>query len=118
MLEDEARTTTDRQIVAGILWKRLSLGMPLDVDSTVSYITGKPLDQLTTADLKIKSLYNTYLVAGLPPTPIDNPGLDSLSAAVSASTTPYLYYLSDKDGLMHYAVTFAEHQKNVAKYLK
>jgi UPF0755 protein len=118
MLEDEAKTTADRQIVAGILWKRLSLGMPLEVDSTISYITGKNLDELTAADLKIDSPYNTYLHTGLPPTPIDNPGLDSLTAAVTPTTTNYLYYLSDKNGIIHYAVTFAEHQKNVAEYLK
>ena len=118
MLEDEARTTTDRQIVAGILWKRLLLGMPLDVDSTIAYVTGKSLDELTVSDLKINSPYNTYLHAGLPPSPIDNPGLDSLTAAVTPATTTYLYYLTGKDGLMHYAATLDEQQKNVAKNLK
>ena len=118
MLEDEARTTADRQIVAGILWKRLSMNMPLEVDSTIAYATGKNLTELTSSDLKINSPYNTYLYKGLPPKPIGNPGLDSLTAAVTPTATNYLYYLSDKDGVMHYATTFAEHQKNVAKYLK
>jgi UPF0755 protein len=118
MLEDEARTTADRQIVAGILWKRLSLGMPLQVDSTIAYVTGKSLTELTASDLKIKSPYNTYLYKGLPPGPVGNPGLDALTSAVTPTTTNYLYYLSDKDGLMHYATTFVEHQKNIAKYLK
>ncbi len=118
ILEDEARTTTDRQIVAGILWKRLSLGMPLQVDSTIAYVTGKSLTELTASDLKINSPYNTYLHTGLPPTPIGNPGLDALTSAVTPTVTKYLYYLSDKNGLMHYAVSFAEHQKNIQKYLK
>lgn len=118
MLEDEATNTRDRQIVAGILWKRLTLGMPLQVDSTISYITGKSLDKLSSSDLKINSPYNTYLHTGLPPKPIDNPGLDSLTAAVMPTETPYFYYLTGKDGQMHYATTFAEHQKNIAKYLK
>jgi UPF0755 protein len=119
ILEDEAKTTADRQIVAGILWKRLANDMPLQVDCTVAYATcGGNLSQLTPTDLKINSPYNTYLHAGLPPTPVDNPGLDSLTAAVTPTATPYLYYLTDKNGVMHYATTFAEHQKNVAKYLK
>jgi UPF0755 protein len=118
MLEDEARTTVDRQIVAGILWKRLALDMPLQVDSTVAYVTGKSLSDLTPADLKIKSPYNTYLHTGMPPSPVGNPGLDALTSAVTPTTTNYLYYLSDKDGVMHYATTFSEHQKNIAKYLK
>lgn len=118
ILENEARTTADRQIVAGILWKRLALGMLLQVDSTIAYVTGKDLTQLTATDLKIKSLYNTYLHKGLPPGPIGNPGLDALTSAVTPIATNYLYYLSDKDGMMHYATTFAEHQKNIAKYLK
>ena len=119
ILEDEARTTTDRKIIAGILWKRIDNGMPLQVDCTVAYATcGGNLSQLTPSDLKVNSPYNTYLHAGLPPTPIDNPGLDSLTAAVTPTSTPYLYYLSDKNGVMHYATTFAEHQNNVAKYLK
>jgi UPF0755 protein len=118
ILEDEAKTTEDRKIVAGILWKRLSLGMPLQVDSTIAYATTKSLSDLTATDLKIKSPYNTYLYKGLPPTPIGNPGLDAILAAVTPTQTQYLYYISDKNGVMHYAVTFAEHQKNVAKYLK
>jgi len=119
ILEEEARTTADRQIIAGILWKRLATGMPLQVDCTVAYATcGGDLSQLSAADLKVNSPYNTYIYKGLPPTPIDNPGLDALTDAVTPTTTNYLYYLSDKNGVMHYAVTFAEHQKNVAKYLK
>jgi UPF0755 protein len=54
----------------------------------------------------------------MPPSPVGNPGLDALTSAVTPTTTNYLYYLSDKDGVMHYATTFSEHQKNIAKYLK
>ena len=118
MLENEARITADRQIVAGILWKRLALDMPLQVDSTIAYAIGKDLTNLNATDLKIKSPYNTYLNVGLPPGPVGNPGLDALTSAVTPTATNYLYYLSDKNGVMHYAVTFAEHQRNIAKYLK
>jgi UPF0755 protein len=118
ILEGEAKTTADREIVAGILWKRLTLGMPLQVDSTFMYINGKNTYQLSAADLKIDSPYNTYIYTGLPPTPIDNPGLDSITSAITPTTTNYLYFFSGRDGTMHYAVTYADHLKNIAKYGK
>ena len=118
ILEEEARTTESRKIVSGILWKRIRLGMPLQVDSTFQYINGKTSAELTLADLKIKSPYNTYINPGLPPTPISNPGLDSIQAALEPTVTKYLYFLTDKDGNMHYASTLDEHNKNKAKYLK
>lgn len=117
ILEEEARTMETRQVVAGILWKRLALGMPLQVDASFKYINGKVTSNLTTADLKIDSLYNSYLYKGLPPTPISNPGLDSVRAAVSPIKTSYLYFLTDKDGNMHYAKTYEEHLKNKENYL-
>lgn len=118
ILEEEARTTESRRMVADILWRRLAAGMPLQVDSTFSYINGKTSEELTASDLRIDSPYNTYRYKGLPPTPIANPGLDSIRAAVTPIPNKYVYFLSDKKGEMHYAVTFEEHQKNVAKYLK
>jgi UPF0755 protein len=117
ILEGEATSTKDRQIVAGILWSRIKQGIPLQVDSTLKYITGKTSAQLTVSDLKINSPYNTYVYRGLPPTPINNPGLDSISATLHPIATKYVYFLTGKDGVMHYAVTFAEHEKNIQKYL-
>jgi UPF0755 protein len=96
LLEAEAKTPEDRAMVADVLWKRLKLGMPLQVDSEMG----------------------TYEFQGLPAKPINNPGLVSLEAAVHPTTTPYLYFLSDKKGMMHYAKTFDEHQANIAKYLR
>lgn len=118
ILEREARTAESRKIVAGILWKRLSLDMPLQVDSTFSYINGKGSLELTLSDLQIDSPYNTYRYKGLPPTPIGNPGIESIVDAITPTKTNYLYFLSDKDGVMHYAKTFEEHIKNKQKYLK
>jgi UPF0755 protein len=116
ILEDEARTTEDRQIIAGILWKRLSIGMPLQVDAAFSYVTGTTT--ITANDLKINSPYNTYRNPGFPPTPIGNPGLQAIEAAVTPIKTPYFYYLSDRDGNFHYAQTLAEHVQNKLQYLK
>jgi UPF0755 protein len=118
ILEEEARTIEDWRIISGILWKRIEIGMPLQVDSTLGYVTGKASSELTSADLKMDSPYNTYTNKGLPPTPIANPGIETITAAVTPTTTPYLYYLSDKNGVIHYAATFADHIKNREKYLK
>lgn len=118
IVEAEARTTESRRIVAGILWKRLTLGMPLQVDSTFMYINGKNTYELTANDLKIDSPYNTYVYKGLPPGPIDNPGVGSLRATVTPTETDYLYFFSSRDGTMYYAKTFEEHKKNIQKYGK
>jgi len=118
ILEGEARDTESRRIVAGILWRRMSIGMPLQVDATFKYINGKNSFNLTYADLKIESPYNTYVVKGLPPTPINNPGINALLAAVTPIKTDYLYFLTGDDGKMYYAKTFEAHKINKAKYLK
>jgi UPF0755 protein len=118
ILEAEARTTETRKTIAGILWKRLALGMPLQVDAPFQYFMGKNTFQLTTEDLKIDSPYNTYKYKGLPPTAIGNPGLDSLLAAVTPIESPYLFYLSDIRGGMHYAKTYSEHLVNKERYLR
>lgn len=117
ILEGEAKTREDMEIVSGILWKRIEIGMPLQVDTSFVYILGKATEDLTLSDLEVKSPYNTYLYKGLPPGPISNPGLDSIRAAVNPTTTPYLYFLTGNDGKMYYARTFDEHVKNKQKYL-
>ena len=118
ILEEEANTDESRKIVAGILWKRISLGMPLQVDSSFKYINGKTTAELTVSDLQIDSPYNSYTHKGLPPTPISNPGLSTIEDAIAPTQTPYLYFLSDNKGNMHYAKTLAEQDANIAKYLK
>lgn len=117
IVEKEAAGENDRAVVAGILWKRFDTGLALQVDAPFLYILGKQSSELTRADLAINSPYNTYRNKGLPPTPIGNPGLASITATIHPQTSPYLYYLHDKDGGIHYAATYAEHKKNIAKYL-
>ncbi len=118
IVEVEARTTETREVIAGILWKRLDEGMPLQVDSAFAFVNGKKDSRdLSVADLAIPSPYNTYLNKGLPPTPISNPGLDSITAVLHPIRTEYYFYLSDAQGNMHYAVTNEEHEANKAKYL-
>ncbi|HVZ76094.1 MAG TPA: endolytic transglycosylase MltG [Candidatus Paceibacterota bacterium] len=117
LLEREAPDTQDRRIIAGILWKRIKLGMPLQVDAVFPYIIGKNSLDLTAQDLKVDSPYNTYTHKGLPPGPIANPGLDAILAAVTPISTSYLYYLSDKNGTFHYSATYDQHLAAKVKYL-
>jgi len=118
LVEKEARTEENRRIVAGILWNRLKLGMPLQVDAVFGYIFNRDTYSPSFEDLKVDSPYNTYRHTGLPPGPISNPGLVSLNAALNPTKTGYLYYLTGSDDLMHYATTYAGHQSNQRKYLK
>lgn len=118
IIEKEARTDPNRRMVAGILFNRLELGMPLQVDAVFGYIFGRDTYSPSFVDLAVDSPYNTYTHTGLPPGPINNPGLDSLKAVLSPAKTDYLYYLTGKDGQMHYAKTYAGHLANQRTYLR
>lgn len=117
IVEKEAYADESRRIIAGILWKRLKDGMALQVDAPFYYITGKP-GNFSSADLKIKSPYNTYLNKGLPKGPISNPGLATIIDTITPLETPYWFYLTDKNGVMRYAKTYEEHLSNINKYLR
>ncbi len=117
IIETEARKFETRKTISSILWRRFHEGMPLQVDVSFKYVNGKTTFDLTMADLGIDSPYNTYKYSGLPPTPIANPGLDSILAAATPTSTEYYFFLSDMDGEMHYARTFDEHLANKDKYL-
>lgn len=118
LIEKEARTDESRRLVSGILWNRINKGMPLQVDAVFGYIFGRDTYSPSPSDLKVDSPYNTYRNKGLPPGPINNPGLAALSAAADPTNTPYLYYLTGNDGTMHYATTYEGHKVNLIKYLK
>ena len=118
ILEGEARGLEDMAVVSGILWKRIDQDIPLQVDTRFIYVNGNTTKELTSDDLKIKSPYNTYLYRGLPPTPISNPGLVSIEAALNPTTTPYLYFLTGDDGEMYYSKTFDEHVEKKRKHIK
>jgi len=131
LVEREASHDADRAIVAGILLNRLNNSWPLQIDATVQYVVASQQclsslnfncewwpKTLTQNNLKIDSLYNTYLNEGLPPGPICNPGLSSIKAVLQPEKTNYWFYLSDKSGNMHYAKTSEEHVQNIEKYLR
>ncbi|MCK4520497.1 endolytic transglycosylase MltG [Candidatus Parcubacteria bacterium] len=117
MIEKEVRTIEDKKLVSGILWKRLESKMPLQVDATITYITGKATTKISIEELKIDSPYNTYKYLGLPAGPICNPGLDSILAAVYPKDSGYWYYLSNSKGETVFSKTLKEHRINKEKYL-
>ena len=116
LIEKEVKSDVDRKLVSGILWKRLEAKIPLQVDATLVYITGRR--EIYEADKKINSPYNTYYYRGLPKGPIANPGLSAIKAAIYPQSSSYWYYLSAKDGMTIFSKTLEEHNSNKAKYLR
>lgn len=124
VVEREARHLEDKKKVAAVFVNRLKEGMPLQADATVQYVLGYSEEEKTwwrknisTEDLAINSPFNTYKNPGMPPAPISNPGLDAINGVLYAADVPYLYYISDKKGSMHYANTLDEHNRNIRRYL-
>lgn len=117
LVQSEARFPDDEPLVASVIANRLARGMPLDIDSAVMYGVGRPGQPPSTDDLRRDTPYNTYLHPGLPPTPISNPGVAAIDAALHPASTAYLYFVSDGCGHNHYSVSEAEHERQVAIYL-
>lgn len=118
LLEKEVQTFEDKKIVSGILWKRLKNNIPLQVDATLTYITGKKTTKISKQETQIDSPYNTYKYLGLPKGPIANPGLESIITAVFPQDSEYWYYLSTPEGKTIFSKTLQEHNLAKAKYLK
>lgn len=119
IIEKEVFKESDRALVAGILYKRLNIGMRLEVDSTINYMTGKNDPAAEYKDLEIDSPYNTYKYYGLPPGPICNPGFSAIKAAIYPKTSEYLFYLNRQDTKETiFSKTYTEHLSNKNKYLK
>lgn len=130
IVDKEVPDPNDQKMVAGILWKRLKAGMPLQADAAVCYAklqkqppsAGNPVTScypLAPLDYRIDSPYNTYLYKGLPPGPIGNPGISAIRASISPKSSPYWFYLSDpKTGKTIFAKTLDEQAQNKVKYLE
>jgi len=118
LVEREGKVDAERPLIASVIYNRLRLGMPLQIDASIEYVFAEHHDVITKRDLAIDSPYNTYRHAGLPPTPIANPGKPSLDAAFRPATSEYLYYVARGDGRHAFARTLAEHNANVARYEK
>ncbi len=103
--------------VSGVLWRRLQIGMPLQVDAVFDYIYKKHISRKLYSHLKIESPYNLYLNKGLPPTPIGNPTFSSIQAALWPNDLGYLYYLTGKDHKFYFSKNLEEHNFNKNKYI-
>lgn len=118
IIEREANSPETMKLVASVFQNRLAIGMALQADASIEYVLDKPLNELTSADLEIDSPYNTYLYPGLPPTPIGNPGLDAIEAALYPAESEYFYYITGTDGEFYFAETYDEHLRNIERYLR
>ncbi|MFH0818561.1 MAG: endolytic transglycosylase MltG [Patescibacteria group bacterium] len=118
IVEKEARTKDDKNMVAGIFLNRLAIRQRLQSDATINYITGKKTDRPNSQDLDQESLYNTYKYSDLPPGPICNPGLDAINAVVHPTESDYMYFLNTPGGDIVYSRTYDEHLAKKNKYYK
>lgn len=118
IIEREVRSPEDMKKVAGIFFTRMKIGMALQADSTVNYVTGKNDPGVTLEDSRVSSPYNTYRNLGLPPGPISNPGVNAIMAVFHPVDSDAVYFLTTKEGEVIYANTFAQHIANKEKYLR
>jgi UPF0755 protein len=118
MIEREAKVDAERPVIASVIYNRLRIGMPLEIDATIEYALPLHKTALSFADLAVDSPYNTYRHTGLPPTPISNPGKASLLAAFHPASTPYLYYVYKGSGRHVFSTTLEQQQENVRRYLR
>ncbi len=124
LVQRESSSPADMRNVAGVINNRLHQGMKLDIDATLSYARGydeqqtswwsAPSPALKSSD----SPYNTYLISGLPPAPIANPGLAAIQAALDPSPSSALFYLHSPTGQAYYADTLEQHNRNIERYLR
>lgn len=112
IVEREVTADDDRKHVAGIFLNRLQIGMPLQSDATLAYLTASTRARASASDLVLDSPYNSYTHPGLPPGPICSPSASAMRAVLAPTQTPDLYFLTDPDGRVWYAQTYEEHLKN------
>lgn len=117
MVEEEGRVEEERPIIAAVLYNRIKLGMPLQMDSTLQYALGKYGQRMLNEDKEVDSPYNTYKNKGLPPGPISSPGAASIRAALAPAQVDYLYFVSNADGKTHtFSSNLKDHEAAVARY--
>jgi len=118
IIEGEAIYDSERSVISGVYHNRLNIGMRLQADPTIQYIIKDSPRRLLNKDLKIKSPYNTYLNNGLPPGPINNPGIESIKAALYPADIDYIYFVARGDGYHTFSRTKDEHNKAKRKFQK
>ena len=122
LIAREAAGKQDMHLISGIIWNRLDVGMPLQIDSTMQYTLGKSTEGKWWGPINIKekqnnSPYNSYMYKGLPPTPICSPSIDYIEAALNPEETDCLFYLHDRNEQIHCSKTYEEHLQKIKIYL-
>ncbi len=119
IVEGEAQVDEERPIIAAVYLNRMRIGMPLQADPTVQYAiqlqTGERKPRLIFADYRTRSPYNTYLLPGLPPGPVGNPGRKSIESVMAPATVPFLYFVATGDGRHTFSRTYGEHLRAIAR---
>lgn len=115
LVEKEAVFPEERPVIAGVFLKRLQIQMPLQSDTTIQYILGVQKKEISIADTKIDSPYNTYLYAELPPGPIASPSISTINAVLEPKQTNYLYFVADLEGHHHFTETYQDHLKEIER---
>ena len=118
IIEKEAVNPAERPLVASVFWNRLKKGMPLQSDPTAVYGIRAFAGKVSKQDIMRTTPYNTYLIRGLPPGPIGNPGSDAIEAVLAPAATPYYYFVAKKDGSHYFSATLEEHNRAVRTYLR
>ncbi|MBN7772451.1 endolytic transglycosylase MltG [Clostridium aminobutyricum] len=120
LIEKETRVSAERATVASVIYNRMAINMPLQIDATVQYALGNHKERLDYNDTEVDSPYNTYQHIGLPPGPICSPSIDSIKAALYPDTTNYYYYVlkPEMNGAHNFSNTYEEFLKNKKAYLK
>ena len=118
LIEKEAVSSEEKTLISSVFHNRLRIGMPLQSDPTAVYGVRAFAGKVSRADIERRSPYNTYLIKGLPPGPIGNPGIEALQAALKPATTNYLYFVARQDGTHQFSRTLDEHNRAVTRYLK
>jgi UPF0755 protein len=118
IVEKETGNPKERPLIASVFLNRMKKGMRLESDPTVIYGLDQFNGNLTRKDLETYTPYNTYKIKGLPPGPIANPGLESITAVLHPARTEYLYFVSKNDGSHHFSKTLSEHNRAVRTYQK
>ncbi|MBT2407809.1 MULTISPECIES: endolytic transglycosylase MltG [unclassified Streptomyces] len=116
IIEAEAETRADMGKVARVVHNRLAKSMPLQMDSTINYALNRSTLDTTLSETRLDHPYNTYERQGLPPTPIDSPGLEAMGAAVAPTPGAWLFFVTVKPGDTRFSVTYEEHKKHVAEF--
>ncbi len=117
VVEGEAQVDEERPVIASVFYNRIEMGMMLQSCATVQYALGEKKEKLYEEDLKVESLYNTYQHTGLPPGPINSPGLTSIKATLDPADTEYIYFLAKGDGSHYFTDDYADFLDAKDKYI-